>query len=103
MTKDESLLLKSKTEIAIDDIIDAFAVKQDLEFQGFVSDDIFGIADFGGTYFFNISDIYHDLISNQPKGLIVEWLDDCLDNQEQTINYRSYCMGLRFKDIEKSH
>lgn len=100
MTKKEIKTLELNTHLQIEYVIEAFEIKHDLEFQGFVADDIFGIADFGGTYFFNISDIYFDLISNQPKGLIIQWLEDCLENQEQTINYRSYAMGLRFKDLK---
>lgn len=93
--------LKDNLEKATMDIVKAFEKKQEMYFQFFVADDVTGIACFGDVLYFNISDICHDIFTEQPKGLIVEWLEDCLDNPELTINYQSYCMGLRFKDIDK--
>ena len=93
--------LKDNLEKATMDIVKAFEKKQELSLEHFVCDDVTGIACFGCVFYFNISDICHDIFTEQPKELIVNWLYDCIDNPELTINYQSYCMGLRFKDIDK--
>lgn len=93
--------LKNNLEKATMDIVKAFEKKQDMYFQFFVADDVTGIACFGDILYFNISDICYDVFSKQPKGLIVEWLEDCLENEKQTINYQSYSRGLRFVKNDK--
>lgn len=93
--------LKDNLEKATMDIVKAFEKKQDMYFQFFVADDFTGIACFGDILYFNISDICHDVFTEQPKGLIVEWLEDCMENEKQTINYQSYCKGLRFVKNDK--
>lgn len=77
------------------DLIKAFEKKQDVRFQYFIADDITGVADFGDILLFNVSDIWHDLTTEQPKGLIVEWQEANVENDGNFINYKSYCMGLR--------
>jgi hypothetical protein len=88
-------------EKACNDLIILFCNKQDLEFDGFVGDEIGGTASFAESYFFNLSDIIHDLKTNQKKGLILDWqiedVEHNLGNENpKHINYKSYTMGLRF-------
>lgn len=90
--------LKTNLENAVNEIIKAFEEKQEVSFQFFVGDDITGIASFGCTYYFNISDICLDILTEQPKGLIFEWHEECLENKNKTISYKSYSMGLRFEN-----
>ncbi len=78
-----------------------FEQKQELDFEFFVADRCTGFASFGDVLVFRIDDIYHDLKTNQPKGLIIDWLYDSLEHENQTINYRSYCMGARFEEMKK--
>lgn len=92
--------LKKNLEYSINEIIETFEKKQGLTFDFFVSDDCIGIAHFGDILYFNVSDICYDIFTNQPKGLICHWLYDSVDNKDKDINYKSYCMGLRFEDIE---
>jgi hypothetical protein len=84
-------------ENACNSIIKAFCKKQGVEFDGWVSDEVGGIAQFNMQYFFNISDIVLDLKTRQPKGAILSWQDENIDDD---INYKSYTMGLRVKDIK---
>ena len=92
--------LKDNLEKSTMDIVKAFENKQDVGFEYFVSDDVTGIACFGDVLCFNISDICHDMFTEQPKGLIIDWLYSSIDNHYSSINYQSYCMGLRFEDVE---
>lgn len=93
--------IEKQLKESISELTETFARKHNLGFEFYIADDIFSIAHFGDTYFFNISDIYFDVISKQPKGQIIDWLEDCLENQEDTINYKSYAMGLRFEHLNK--
>lgn len=87
------------------DFIAAFEEKQDIEFDGWVANEVGCIASFALQYFFNLSDIILDLTTNQPKGKILSWQDECLDfNIDKafptSINYKFYTMGLRLKDLK---
>lgn len=86
--------------------VQKFCNKQQLDFDGWVGDEIGGIASFSCQYFFNLSDIILDLNTKQPKGLILDWQSDAVDfnmfnPSPQNINYKSYTMGLRFDNLEK--
>lgn len=88
---DETIIEADK---AIRNLIKAFEVKQELEYEYSIWDNLTDTAFFGGDFSFNISDIYHDIKTEQPKGLIIQWFYDSIEHK-QFINYRSYCMGLR--------
>lgn len=84
--------------------VNKFCKKQDIEFDGWVGDEIGGIASFVCQYFFNLSDLILDLNTKQPKGLILEWQSEGVDfnmgkEQPQYINYKSYTMGLRYEQL----
>lgn len=74
--------------------IEEFCKKQEMDFEFWVADLIGEVACFGED-FFNFSDIKYDLENNCEKGLIVEWSNANLDNQDKYINYSSYHKGLR--------
>ena len=87
-------------------LIKSFAKKQDLQFDGWVGDDIGNVSCFSGEYYFNLSDIILDLKTKQPKGFILQWHIEYLEfnvskeiEEHKNINYKSYIMGLRFKDL----
>lgn len=86
-------------------LVEAFAEKQDLDFEHFIGDDPAGVACFSWFYSFNISDIYHDMKTNQPKGLITEWFYEDLEQyykgSKDYINYYSWTMGKRYEDKDK--
>lgn len=90
--------LKKELENTVSKIIKAFEKKQEVYFEFFVSDDYTGIACFSNEYYINLTDICHDVFTEQPKGLIIEWQENTIDNHEkQYINYLSYCKGARYK------
>lgn len=97
------MTLQKRYETNCNEYINRFCKKQELDFEYWVGDIIGGVASFGDVYFFNFQDIVWDINSNQPNRLILEWLQDCL-NEEKTaigvINYFSYSKGLRFKNLK---
>jgi hypothetical protein len=83
-------------------IAEAFAEKQDLEFDGWVGDTVGGVAGFIGQYFFSPEEMILDLSTQQPKGLILEWQDSnieaCIEfekREEKFITYKAYIGGIR--------
>ena len=93
--------LKENLEKSVSAIVKVFEKKHGCRLQGWVADDVTGIADFHDIMFFNLSDICHDIFTEQPKGLIIQWNEESVDNQDQNINFRSYCMGLRFEQLQE--
>ena len=91
--------LKSEYEYIVSKYIEIFCEKQDTEFEGWVGDTVGGIACFGDVMFFSFGDIVLDINSSQEKGLIINWIYDCCDNPDKSLNYYSYTKGLRFTDI----
>lgn len=90
--------LKQKYDDACNEIIKHFIKKQGYEFSYWVADEIGRIACFT-NHFLRMSDIILDLNKKAEKGLIFKWQDDCIENETKYINYNSYIMGLRFKDL----
>lgn len=97
--------LQQQYEQVVADYIEVFCNKQGLNFEYWVGDDIGGIADFGCIYFFNFDDIRLDIDTNQPENQIINWIEETIENAnsdaEKMINYRSWCMGLRYEDIKE--
>ena len=83
-----------------------FEEKHDVKLQYAVDDNIMGVLDFGYVYFFNAADVVFDIDHDLPKGLILQWAKDSVDDSKnptrQTINLHSYAMGLRFEDLRKN-
>lgn len=92
MTKKDKEYLIKKLESAVREVIKVFEEKQELNFEFFVGDDVTGFACFGCVFYFNISDIWLDLVTEQPKGRIIDWLYYCLEERGAPINYNSYTM-----------
>ena len=101
----DKLALKAYYEKACNEYIKAFCKKQEIEFDYWISDEVGGIASFIDQYYFDIQTIRYDIDTDQPKGLILQWQNDCVDNAmskfEQNklpeINYIAYSKGVRFK------
>jgi len=103
--------LKDRYEAVCLEYIKLFCEKQELDFDGWVGDEIggvssfvSGVASFIGEYYFHLSDIILDIHTNQPKGLILSWQNDDVDFNSSTkdtkhINYKSYTTGLRLNQI----
>ena len=94
---------------ACNNLVNKFATKQNLDFDGWVTDEVGGIACFASQYFFHMSDIELDLSTNQKKGFILEWIDDgtefnmdilLTEEGARYINYASYIAGLRYENLK---
>ena len=98
--------LRKKLEETLMAYIRLFEEKHELDLQYIVNDDIMGVLDFGDVYFFNTTDVVYDIDHDLPKGLILQWAEDSIDDSKnparQTINLLSYAMGLRFEDLEEN-
>lgn len=90
--------LKKQYELVCNQYVDLFCKKQDMSFNGWVGNTIGGIA-LCNDFYFNFHDIVWDINSNQPKGSIIDWYYDNLENTEKSINYYSYTKGLRVSQI----
>ena len=100
--------LNRQYEFVCNEWIQKFCNKQQIDFDGWVGDEIGGIASFVCQYFFNLSDIILDLKTKQPKGQILDWQSDGVDfnmfnDNQQHINYKSYTMGLRYNQLKSEN
>ncbi len=91
--------LKKQYEYYCNEYINKFIKKQNIEFDGWILNEVGGTACFNGEFSLNFSDILLDINTKQKKGLILKWHYDFIENTPQNINYKSYTMGLRFEDI----
>ena len=95
--------LKERYEAIVDEYIRLFEKKHGLELEFWVSDDKTGIVCFGDINFFHVSDIMYDIDNELPQGLIIQWIEDCVEYNERkgmNINLHSYFKGMRFEDLK---
>ena len=102
----ETKELIEKYEFICNELVAKFEEKQQIEFEGWIGDEIGGLASFSFQYFFNLADIILDLKTNQPKGCIINWSEEETDfnlfnENPHYINYKSYTMGLRHENLVK--
>jgi len=90
--------LQKNYEKICNEYVKRFCKKQDFEFEYWVGKMIGSIA-VCSDYYFNFSDIVYDIDGKQPKGAIINWYNDNLDEPKNAINYHSYIMGLRVADV----
>lgn len=88
-------------ESVCDRWIKIFCEKQQLEFDGWIGDEIGGVASFSCTYFFNLLDIILDITTKQEPEFILRWQEEYADYaiafpDGKSINYLSYTKGARF-------
>lgn len=104
--KDKERQLREELEEILKSYIRKFEEKHEIDMQYAVDDDITGVLDFGDIYFFNVTDVIYDIDHDLPKGLILQWAKDSVDDSKnptrQTINLQSYAKGLRFEDLQKN-
>lgn len=99
------MTLKQRYESIATAYLNKFIKKQDIDFDGWISGDIVGIASFCCQYFFNLDDIRYDIDNNCEVGLILRWQEDGVDYHMKgnfdIINYHSYSSGFRYEDLKK--
>lgn len=91
--------LKNQYEFVCNAYATIFCNKQDMNFEGWVGNTVGGIA-YCNDFYFDFQDIVLDINFNQPKGLIVDWYYENLENPGKSINYYSYTKGLRVSDLK---
>ena len=64
--------LKKQYEFSCNEYAKKFANKQQIEFNGWVDNDIGGLASFSNGYFFYILEIFFDIHLNLPKGVTLQ-------------------------------
>lgn len=98
--------LRKELEEILKSYIRKFEDKHEIEMQYAVDDNITGVLDFGDIYFFDITDVIYDIDHDLPKGLILQWAEDSVDDSKnptrQTINLHSYAKGLRYEDLKEN-
>lgn len=97
--------LKEQHEQAVNRYIEKFVKKHGYEFTDWVADEVGGIAVFIEQYYLNFSDIKYDIDNKVKKGLIFRHQEDSVEhhltvNQVETINFKSYVMGLRYEHLK---
>ena len=99
--------LNKQYEFVCNEWVQKFCNKQDIEFDGWVGEEVGGIASFCCQYFFNLSEIIFDLKTKQPKHLILTWQSDEVDfnmdkdsENQKYITYPNYTMGLRHEQLK---
>ena len=90
--------LKKLYESVCNEYLNKFCKKQEMINLGWVADEVGGVA-LCSDFYFNFHDIVKDINTKQPKGVIIDWYYDNLQNPDKSINYYSYILGLRIKDI----
>jgi len=94
-------------DTCIQEYVDLFCKKHDIEFNFWVAD-LSGTVGVFGDYYFGFEDIRLDLETNQPSDNIFEWYEENLNLSmkgcDYNINYYSWIKGSRpeenvFKDI----
>lgn len=94
--------LESRYENICNEYIKLFCSKQGIDFDFWMGGKVGGCASFCEQYSFNLQDIIWDINNKCKKGLILQWQNDYIENQDKKmINYFSYSKGLRFKDFDK--
>ena len=98
--------LKLQYAAVCNEYVRRFCEKQGVEFDGWVGDDVGGIAGFSCQYFFTIDEIALDMNTKQPERLILDWQSDGVDynmfnEKTEYMNYKSYTMGLRYENLKK--
>jgi hypothetical protein len=92
--------LQKRYEKICNEYIQLFVEKHGYEFDGWIGNEVGGIASFIDQYFFSFGDIIFDINNNCEVGLIFHWQDDTIDHKDECmINYYSYSKGLRYEHL----
>jgi|6_EtaG_2_1085325.scaffolds.fasta_scaffold115025_1 hypothetical protein len=83
---------KAKLESAIQEYVDAFCEKHELELDWWVADMIGGVASMG-DYYVSFENMRLDLEQDTPKGWFFRWYNESLEDETATINYYSWLKG----------
>ena len=79
--------------------VNLFCEKQEMDFSYWIGGHIGQICEIN-DFILGFQEIQYDIDNNIEKGMIVDWYDENLAGG-QSINYHSFCRGLRVSDIKK--
>ena len=85
-------MLKKEFNTIVNKYLKVFETKQELYFDYWVGDYVGEIAVFG-DFFFNFDDIRLDIDNNIVSGKIIDWYDWSVENEDTTVNYKSWVKG----------
>lgn len=91
--------LKNRLDACIDEYTELFCLKQECSAEGWIGNIKGGLNCFSDA-FLSLEDIRLDLEMDAPKGAIWDWYWDNRENEDKAINYYSYLLGLRIKNIK---
>ncbi len=104
--KDKTLkkkTLKERFESIVQEYVEVFEAKHNIELDHWAGDEIGGVGCFG-DYFFSFYDIKTDIDNDVDVKLIYEWYDENLEaGIGNTINYYSFIKGLRISHLPKKY
>lgn len=92
--------MKKRFENAVAEYIKAFTKKHDIEFDGWVADQI-GTVGMFADYYFDLEDIRRDLDQNMTQGDIFKWYDMRMQKKHEHLNYYSYCLKDQISKLKK--
>ena len=94
-------LLQLRYLQVLDEYIELFEEKEELQFNGFIGRQFGGVCEFADMLF-DFLDIKYCIDNNLPKGMIIQWYDHNLEyNQDKepgqicNINLHAYSKGKR--------
>ena len=93
--------LKFDYEQAVKNYVEFFCIKQQLEFDYWVADQIGTVANFG-DYWFNLEDIRYDIDKEIDANTIMEWQNYAVEH-ESKVNYSSYVAGARWNQLRMTN
>jgi hypothetical protein len=73
-----------------------FCEKNDFQFEFWVD---IGHIFLASDFYVNFMDAKYDLFSQQPENQYMKYYDDCLKFPNISLNYQSYCNGLRHENL----
>lgn len=84
-------------EQSVNALVKAFCQKQYVKFDvDMWADRVGGVILIRDYYYLNFSDIYYDMETEQPKGMIFDWYNYLEHNKDKSfVNYESYIKGFR--------
>jgi hypothetical protein len=80
----------------------AFELKHDVTFDYWVGGDVGEMCCFNEEYFVNFHELRYDIDNDVPSELFMKYHYESIDNPEININYKSFVLGLRHKDVIQS-
>ena len=89
-------IMRKKLDKVLKKYIKKFEKKHGLTFEFAVLDDLMDTICFGCVFYFDMADIIYDIDTKQPKGLIIDWLYESMEETEP-MNFYSYSKGLRYE------